>query len=214
MMLKHLKKLSKVRDLPPKNKPLIIGIQGGKGSFNEQAINYYVEREKIKNYKIKYLHTSEKVLKALSKNQIDKGQFAIHNSIGGIVGESIEAMGKYNFKIVDQYAIIIAHALMIRNDAEFSDVTKIMTHPQVLAQCASTLAQKYPNLEKTSGKGDLIDHAKVAKLLGDKKFPKNIATMGSNILAKIYDLKIIEDNLQDAKENYTTFLLVSKTGKL
>ncbi len=197
-----------------KNKVLIIGIQGGIGSFNEQAINYYVEREGIKNYKIKYLHTSEKVLKALTKNQIDKGQFAIHNSIGGIVGESIEAMGRYNFKIVDQYAIKIAHALMIRSDADAAKITTIMTHPQVLAQCASTLAQKYPNFEKTSGRGDLVDHAMVAKLLGDKKLPKNIATMGSNILAKIYNLKIVEDNLQDAKENYTTFLLVSKTARL
>ncbi|HTK03800.1 MAG TPA: prephenate dehydratase domain-containing protein [Alphaproteobacteria bacterium] len=197
-----------------KNKTLLIGIQGGRGSFNEQAINYYVEREGIKNYKLKYLHTSEKVLKALSKDQIDRGQFAIHNSIGGIVSESIIAMGRYNFKIADQYAIKIAHALMIRDDADVAKITTIMTHPQVLAQCASTLAQKYPNLEKTSGKGDLVDHAMVAKLLGNKKIPKNIATMGSNILAKIYNLKIVEDNLQDAKENYTTFLLVKKAGKL
>lgn len=200
--------------LKMKNKILIIGIQGGRGSFNEQALDYYVKREGITNYRIKYLHTSEKVLKALSKNQIDRGQFAIHNSIGGIVGESIEAMGRYNFKIVDQFAIKIAHALMIRSDAKVSDITKIMTHPQVLAQCVSTLAEKYSKLKQTSGKGDLVDHAKVAKLLGDKRLPKSIATMGSKILAQIYNLKVVEDNLQDAKENYTTFLLVKKADKL
>ncbi len=34
--------------------------------------------------------------------------------------------------------------------------------------------------------------------------------MGSKILADIYGLKIIEDNLQDAKENYTSFLMVKR----
>jgi prephenate dehydratase len=34
--------------------------------------------------------------------------------------------------------------------------------------------------------------------------------MGSKVLAKLYGLKIIEDNLQDLKENYTTFLQVER----
>ncbi|SRR5258708_5440699 len=192
-----------------KKKTLTFGIQGGRGSFNEKAIHHYLKKEGIKSYKIKYLYTSENVLKSLNKGQIDRGQFAIHNSIGGIVDESIQAMAKYKFKILDQFAIKIAHALMIRSDADISDITTIMTHPQVLAQCASTLANKYPELKKISGKGDLIDHAKVAKYLSKNELPKYTATMGSSILAQIYNLKIVEDNLQDAKENFTSFLVVS-----
>ncbi len=189
-------------------KQVVFGIQGGVGSFNEQALEYYINRSKIKNYKIEYLYTSENVLKALDEGKLDQGQFAIHNSIGGIVSESIEAMAKYRFKILDQYAIKIAHALMIRKDSDLSQVTTIMTHPQVLAQCKVSLAQKYPHLIQTSGEEELVDHALVAKKLAEGKLPKNIATMGSSILAKIYKLKIIEDNLQDSNENYTTFLLV------
>jgi len=192
-------------------KTLIIGIQGGKGSFNEKAINTYLKRGKIKNHKIEYLYTSENVMKALDEGKIDVGQFAIHNSIGGIVEESLQAIAKYKFKILDQFAIKISHALMIRPDAKFSEVTTIMTHPQVLSQCAKTLAKKYPKLEKTSGEGDMIDHARVAELMGKKKLSKCIATMGSNILAEIYNLKVVEDNLQDAKENFTSFLVVSLT---
>lgn len=191
-------------------KILVFGIQGGHGSFNEKAIHFYLEKEKIKKYKIKYLYTTEKVLRALDKGQIDRGQFAIHNSIGGIVGESLDAIAKHNFKVLDQFAIKISHALIIRPDAEISDIRTIMTHPQVLAQCKSTLKKKYPKLEKTSGEGELIDHARVADYLAKKKLPKEIATMGSNILAKMYDLKVVEDNLQDVKENFTSFLVVSK----
>lgn len=196
--------------LEKRQNQIICGIQGGVGSFNEQALQYYLNRSNIKNYKVEYLYTSENVLKTLVNGGIDQGQFAIHNSIGGIVGESIEAIAKYKFKILDQYAIKIAHALMIRSDSDLSKIDTIMTHPQVLAQCKMSLQQKYPHLIQTSGKGKFVDHALVAKSLSEKKLPKNIAVMGSSILAKIYNLKIIEDNLQDSNENYTTFLLATK----
>jgi len=189
---------------------LTIGIQGGPGSFNEEAVTYWLQRSGITNYHVKYLHTSEEVLAALHAGDVDRGQFAIHNSIGGIVGESIEAMARYKFVIVEEFAIKIAHALMIRDDAVYSEVTTIMTHPQVLAQCKTSLPQKYPHLRQTSGEGELIDHATVAKHLSLHKLPKHVATMGSKVLADIYGLKIIEDNLQDAQENYTSFLLVSR----
>lgn len=189
---------------------ITFGIQGGKGSFNEEAIMYFLRRAGISNYKIKYLYTSENVLKSLHKGEIDRGQFAIQNTLGGIVKESIQAMARYKFKIVDQYAIKISHALMVRKDADFSQITTIMSHPQVFAQCKNTLIKKYPHFKLVSGEGKLIDQAMVAKQLSERKLPKHIATMGSKVLAEQYDLKIIEDNLQDTKENYTTFLQVER----
>lgn len=191
-------------------KTLKHGIQGGVGSFNEEAAHYYLDRAGITDYNLIYLYTTEMVLKALNDREIDQGQFAIHNSAGGIVNESIEAMGKYNFKIVDEFAIKISHALMIRKDGEFNDVDTIMTHPQVLKQCKRSLLEKYPKLKQTSGENEMIDHSYVAKLLSEKKLAKNIAVMGSKVLAKIYGLQIIEDNLQDLEENYTSFLVVKR----
>jgi len=189
---------------------ITIGIQGGKGSFNEEAIQYYVKRNGIANYKINYLHTAKNVLQSLHQGDSDYGLFAIHNSIGGIVMESIMAMSQYKFSIVEEFAIKISHALMIRKDATLKDITTIMSHPQVFAQCKNTLQQKYPNLAQTSGEEELIDHALVAQKLGEKELPKNIATMGSKILAELYDLKIVEENMQDLQENYTSFLFVSR----
>ena len=198
--------------IPQKVSPdhVTIGIQGGPGSFNEEAILYNLKRNNITKYEIVYLHTSENVLRALHEGSIDQGQFAIHNSVGGMVTESVQAMAKYKFAIVEEYAIKIAHALMIKKGTTFHHIDTIMTHPQVLAQCKETLFQKYPNLKQTSGEGELIDHALVAEGLSRGTIPSNIATMGSKVLAKLYDLHIVEDNLQDLKENYTSFLLVKR----
>jgi prephenate dehydrogenase len=189
---------------------LTIGIQGGKGSFNDEALQQYIKVHSIKDPNIKYLYTSDRVMAALHSGEIDRGLLAIHNSVGGMVGESVESMSRYKFTIVEEFAIIIAHALMVRDDATYDDIDKVMAHPQVFAQCKSTLARKYPNLKLTSGKGELIDHANVAKQLGAHKLPKGVATMGSKVLAGLYNLNIIEDNLQDAAENYTSFLMIKR----
>jgi prephenate dehydratase len=192
------------------NQKLTIGIQGGRGSFNEEAVLLFLQHNKIPNSHIKHLHTTENVLRELNEGTIDRGQFAIHNSLGGVVHESIVAMGKYNFELVADYKMQIEHSLMIRQDAKFDEVDTIMAHPQVFAQCKETLEEKYKQLKQIVGEGELIDHAKVAEQLAEKKLPKNIAVMGSRVLAQVYSLKIIEEGLQDKQDNFTTFLLVKK----
>ena len=189
---------------------LVVGIQGGRGSFNEEAAQYYMSSNPEIPYELKYLHTTESVLRALHEGLVDIGQFAIHNSLGGIVTETVEATARYRFEIVEEFAIKIAHALMIAKDNDFAQIDTIMTHDQVLRQCHTSLGKKYGKLKQTTGEGDMVDHAKVAELLSIGKLPKNIATMGSKVLAKIYDLKIIEDNLQDLDENFTSFLWVQR----
>lgn len=189
---------------------LVIGIQGGKGSFNEQAARDYLARHKITDFELVYLHTTENVLRELHLGNIDRGQFAIHNSLGGIVGESIEAMQNHKYHIVEEFAIQIAHALIIRKDVDFKTVDTVMAHPQVFAQCKRNLPQKYPQLKSVSGEGELVDHALVAEYLAEGKLPKNIAVMGSRVLAEIYNLAIIEDHLEDLRENFTSFLLVER----
>lgn len=189
---------------------LVVGIQGGKGSFNEQAARYYLERNGITDFQLVYLFTTENVLRALHEGEVDRGQFAIHNSVGGIVTESVEAMSQYNFQIVEEFAIQIAHTLMIRSDATLQEVDTIMSHPQALRQCAKNLAQRYPKLKGISGEGELVDHARVAELLSKGELPKNIGTIGSRVLSEIYGLKIVEENLQDLQENFTSFLWVER----
>src|SRR2546429_4589961 len=129
------------------NAKLKIGIQGGIGSFNEQAILHHLSINQITDYEIHYLYTTEKVLKSLTDSTTDLGLFAIHNSVGGIVHESIKAMGRYNFQIQDEVVIPIRHFLMKLPDSQTEEIQRIMAHPQVFAQCRTTLHQRYPKLD-------------------------------------------------------------------
>jgi len=191
-------------------KKIVYGIQGGKGSFNEEGILFHVKKNKIKKYQIKYLYSSEKVFKNLYEGSVDFGLFAIQNAVGGVVEESTQAMAKYKFRIVEEFQISISHFLMKRKDVNVKQIKTIMAHPQNFFQCKNNLAKRYPDLKRVSGQGDLIDTAKCAEALSKNKIDKNTAILGPKILAEIYDLEIIDENLQDAKDNLTTFFLVSR----
>lgn len=200
-------------DLLPRNVvrgKITFGIQGGKGSFNEAALQEYVIQNHIKNYSLRYLYQTEKVLEALHKGDIDFGLFAISNSTGGLVEESIEAMGKHTFKIVEDFTILIRHVLMKRKDITEKEITTIMAHPQVFKQCENTLQTKYSFLQLISGYGNLVDTAKAAEALAQETLPKQTAILGPEILAQIYNFDILAKDLQDKKDNQTRFLLVGR----
>ena len=60
---------------------LVVGIQGGRGSFNEQAALYYLGREKIDRYDIRYLHTTARVL-AGAPRRADRSRPVRHPQLG------------------------------------------------------------------------------------------------------------------------------------
>jgi len=186
----------------------IYGIQGGEGSFNDEAIHKYFLDNSINNYQIRYLHTTKRVLDNLDENEIDYGLFAVSNSRGGIVEETKEELGKHKFDVVDIINIPISHYIMGRQDSDISKIQKIMAHPQVFKQCEQNLAKKYSNNILKSGKGRAIDNARLAELLSSGKLGGGVAVMGSKRLADIYDLKILDANLQDDPHNTTNFVLV------
>lgn len=189
---------------------VVFGIQGGKGSFNEEAILKYISNNGINDYKIKYLFTTKNVLKSLHNGEIDYGQFAISNSKGGLVLESIEAIPGYKFSIVAEFNILIQHFLMKRKDVDINEITEVMAHQQVFAQCKETLQKKYPKLVQKSGTGDLVDTAKAAHALEKGKLPKNTAILGPQILASHFKFDVVDKNLQDVKDNLTKFLIVKR----
>lgn len=186
---------------------LTIGIQGGEGSFNEEAILDYVSKNEIKSYEIVYLYTTPKVLEALHRGDVDMSLFAIQNSVGGLVEESVRAMADYKFHIVEEVNILVRHFLMKKEGAE---INTIMAHPQVFKQCVQTLKEKYSSFQLKSGEEDMVDTARIAKSLSGGEIDESMAILGPKRLSELYNFEIVAEDLQDDEENYTTFLLVSR----
>lgn len=188
----------------------IYGIQGGKGSFNEQALRTFCELHNIKNFRTSYLYTTQKVLENLSTGTIDFGVFAIVNSVGGLVEETLAVLGSYKYQVHNQITIPIKHYLMKRPDTEKDTIKTITAHPQVLTQCQNNLQTKYSEYKLQSGKGELIDTAKAAEALFSGTIKPDTYILGPKVLSEIYGFDIVDENLQDRDDNRTTFLIVKK----
>lgn len=199
----------------PEPELLRVGIQGGQGSFNEEACRAYAGQHGLAAYKIAYLYTSRNVLQALHKGEIERGVFAIQNAVGGVVMETIHALSEFDCEIVEIFEIVISHCLLIRPGVDFVDIDTIISHPQALAQCRTTLQARYPHLQQISGEGDLVDQALCAQYLSAGKLPPTYAVLAPRVCADLYDLQIQGADLQDlGTKNLTTFVWVKRRDYL
>ncbi len=187
-----------------------IGIMGGRGSFNHEVAKKFIKRHKIKNAEIKYLYTTENVLKGIISNEIDRGVFGIYNSKSLLVDETIKVIGHYLYDVISYETLLVKHFLMTLPNIKLSDVKVISGHPEAIVQCRETLDRKYKNLSIVSGSGSKIDSTAVAEALINGDISRNTAVLGSSAIADSFDLIIQDKDLQDDFNNTTTFLFVKK----
>lgn len=183
-----------------------IGVQGDIGSFSEQAAIAFSKRQKLDEYKIEYLISSENVLQSVANNDVDIGIFAIENAQGGVVIESIKAMARHRCHILDMFQIQIDQNLLTLPGMTAGKITSIHSHQQALRQCRHFLSEHFsscPLVEEN-------DTAKAAKDLAQGQLPSTAAVIANKACAKLYDLEIFEENIHDLKNNLTMFLAITR----
>jgi prephenate dehydratase len=185
---------------------LIIGVSGDKGSFSEEAAEYYCYKNDIKDFELKYLVSVENVLTAIDNDEIAQGVFPIENSNGGIVIEAVNAMAKHVFNITKMFEIDIKHNLIVKPGTKKEDIKKIASHDQALKQCKMYLKRIWPQAEII----EWPDTAKAVKDVKEGTLTPDTAAIAASGAAKLYDMEIMEEGIQDLKFNYTTFLAVTK----
>jgi prephenate dehydratase len=183
-----------------------IGVSGNIGSFSEEAANYYCSKNNIANYTLDYLIGVENVLQGLNEDKINKAVFPIENSNGGIVYEAVYAMAKYNFAIEKIFEIDIKMNLMTLLGTKKEEIKKIISHQQALKQCRMYLKRLWPDTELE----EYSDTASAAKDLSAGILSKDSAVIAPKICAKLYNLELLEEGIQDLKFNFTTFIVATK----
>lgn len=188
---------------------IIIGVAGNRGSFSEEAANYYCSKNGIDEYELKYLLNVSNTLKAMNSGEIKKGVFPIENSNGGIVYESVHAMSENNFKIENIFEIDIKMNLLVKKGVNSGDIKRIVSHPQALKQCRMYLKRKWGDTELE----EYTDTASSAKDLSEGVLPADCASIAPRVCAELYGLDLLEESIQDLKFNFTTFIVGVKRGK-
>ena len=183
-----------------------IGIQGGKGSFSEQAAHEFAHNHGLERAEINYQISSEAVLSGVENGDTDYGIFAMDNAQGGVVIESVEALAKYRCDIVEMFHIPVDQYLLGLAGTLVGDVTEIHSHQQALRQCKDYLSEHFwtrPLIEED-------DTAEAARRLSEGKLPSTAAVIANKACADLYGLNILTKSIHDLKHNLTLFLGVKK----
>ncbi|MFL3026110.1 MAG: prephenate dehydratase domain-containing protein [Candidatus Neomarinimicrobiota bacterium] len=183
-----------------------IGIQGGKGSFSEQAATQFAINHGINDFNIVYQISSESVLSGLESDQTDYGVIAMENAQGGVVIESVEALARYRCSIIEMFHIPVDQNLLGVSGMNVGDITEIHSHQQALRQCKDFLSEYFwtrPLIEED-------DTAESARRLSEGKLPKTAGVIANKACAELYDLEILQESIHDLKHNLTLFLGVKK----
>ena len=189
---------------------MIIGIQCGRGSANERACDEFCRKNNISDYQIKYLISTENVLKELNQDKIDLGTFAVKSSRIGLVKETQEAIKKYPFEKIDEIDLEIYHVFLGIKRLNKEQYHQIISPPHALKEHKEHIKKQYPNAKLIKSK----DMGLAARKLKEGKYDCNTLIISLKDCAEIYQLKVIEDNLPTNKGYVTTFYLVKKSSDL
>ncbi len=184
------------RAIPKKAK---VACQGVSGAYSGIAADRLFELADIT-----YFKNFEGVFSAVEKGFCRYGVLPIENSSAGSVNQVYDLMKKHKFYIVKSVRLWISHTLIANKDTQIDDIREIVSHEQAILQCKSYL-EKFANVKVTSCANTAIA-AKMVKESGRK----DIAALSSRECADLYDLKILDNNVQDSNTNYTRFILIAK----
>ncbi len=145
---------------------------------------------------------------AVQNNEVDKAVVPLENSIEGTVSMTLDYLYQTPEIRVEAEAVMpIAHHLMIHPSQENeTEIEKIYSHPQALAQSFHSLNKNYPDVPKQ----EFASTAAAAKRVSENP-DRKIAAVANKFAAELYGLKIINDNIHDVEENHTRFIVISKS---
>jgi len=140
----------------------------------------------------------ESVEKGLSRF----GVVPIENSNEGTVTYTLDMFTQYEVKIAGEIIIPITHHLLSLT-GEKEKIKKIYSHPHARAQCREWLNKNMPNIP-------LYDVSSTAEAAKQASLDEEIAAIASEFAATLYGLKFIAKHIEDYKNNYTRFFILSK----
>ncbi len=176
-------------------RPLRIGFLGPNGSYSHQAaeakFGASVEYDNLADIPV--------IFDAVQRRDIDYGLVPIENSTEGSVVVTLDALAETSVRICAEVLIAIHHNLLANCDPP--DIKRIYSHPQALAQCRGWLNAQFPSVERVATSST----SRAAMLAAEEP---GAAAVASSLAAKLNDVHVQFENIEDNPNNTTRFLVI------
>ena len=172
--------------------------QGNEGAYSQLAAEEIFPQAKLISCK-----TFENCFKQCANDENLRAIIPIENSIAGRVADIQYLMNKYKLQIYAEHFHKVSHNLLVKPGTQMKKLKYVRSHSQAISQC-----QKIINEHK-------LDPIIAADTAGSAKFISenlvdNQAAIASTLAAKIYNLEILKNNIEDDEKNVTRFLIMGK----
>ena len=176
--------------------------QGAPGAFSHLAAQTLFPHDDSVVYDGRVVHFRE-LGAALQNGEADYAVLPIENTLAGSIYENYDNLVEFDLHVHGEHILRVEHHLMGKSGAKLDDITKVYSHTKALEQCEGFF-DRHPKIEEVI----MHDTAAAAKYVSEGA-TKSHAAIASREAADIYNLSILQHNIEDDAQNWTRFFLLS-----
>jgi prephenate dehydratase len=180
-----------------------VAIQGERGCFSHEAALGLVPRCRVVP-----CQRSREVFELLNVGAVGAAAIPIENSLAGSVLEHFDLLLAHDVFVQREYRLRINHHLIAAPGVKLKDVRRAFSHPVALDQCRDFF-RKYPQIRPEP----FYDTAGSVKHVVEQHL-EDAAGIGPRQAAAEYKGHIIQSDLEDDRQNFTRFFLVSRKRRI
>ena len=179
---------------------------GPHGTNSEEAAIYMANLRKEKMNLVAY-NTIQDAIQAVAQKDVDYCLVPVENSIEGSVRITLDTLAHDVDLMMESELIWSVHNQLLTKNPN-AKIHTIISHIQPLAQCREYLKSHYP-MAKTESVSSTARAAEKASCYGD-----GYAAIATKTAADLYNLQIIDTDIQDVEDNFTRFILLTNKDKV
>jgi prephenate dehydratase len=183
-----------------------IALKGRRGSFTQQIVSLIFpgKRELI------FCDEFSSIFDAVVTHGAI-GVTPIENTLGGSILESYDLFCEYDVHITAEHLLRVEHHLLghcLDKDETVTErlsiCTEVSSHPQGLRQTARFL-KNFPHITQKN----MLSTSEAAEYVGNSQ-RKDMLAIASEEAASLYNLCILQKNIEDNPRNYTRFVVLEQ----
>ncbi|MGC9226677.1 prephenate dehydratase [Caldivirga sp.] len=141
------------------------------------------------------------IVKGVYNGQFNYGIVPFENNLAGIVGDTIEALIKWDVGVKASVEYKVSLCLVVNSDVDsLSEIKEIYSHPHAIEESKEFLSRLNVSIRQTSSTAEALN-----MVIGHR----DRAAVASRLGARLRGLKTITCGIED-KPNFTKFLILQR----
>src|SRR5213082_496072 len=181
------------------HQPINVAFQGERGAFGDEAVRAYFGAQATP---LPFRSFAD-VFRVVATGEVEYGLVPVENSQAGSINEVYDLLRQYDLFVTGEIGHPVNHCLLCLPGQQLSDIKRVISHPQALAQSDAFLRELTVEVVAT------YDTAGSAKMIREENLI-GVAAVAGYGAAQLYQLEILAQGIQTIKDNYTRFIALGR----